>query len=149
MKTCKTCNNYRDPCEGRERACKDWAEIDLDGEQGDDPVVVEAQEEPQNAPESTIPVEADPESPLDKFSRLSEKRLAKVLEALRILENLTDGYHRKKTGVTVYKYAWKVDDAKRIVTKLSERVGELRERLTDCPAKRENGLIDGEIEEKS
>jgi len=145
---CRSCNNYRDPCPGKERACKDWTPINLDGPtdtgiEADEPASepTEAPDEPETTTES---VETDPEqeSKHEKFTRLLAKRLPKTLDELRKLKNLTAYYERRRGGkCRVYNYEWTGRDTENLLHTLRQAVDDLETGLMAEAENREGGLI--------
>jgi hypothetical protein len=81
------------------------------------------QDEHQNKPAISVPVGT--ETRQSAFARLSEKRLAAVLEKMRILENLTDNYVRKD-GSKRYVYDFTPGDADYIIRKLQDSIDKLK-----------------------
>jgi hypothetical protein len=82
-----------------------------------------ANDVPPDDTEQTVPVPVGDKH--DTFARLSEKRLAAVLEKIRILENLTDNYVRKD-GSKRYVYDFTPGDADYIIRKLQDSVDKLK-----------------------
>lgn len=131
-KRCLSCDYFRDACNGKPGECVRYKPIDFEKD-----TVTEI---PTLKRSPTV----GQETRQQKFDRIGGKRQQQALEAIHKLEHLTARYHRTRTDVTAYTYAWTAEQALALIRPIEAALETLKSELIACDIPREHGLIETE-----